>query len=1133
MTETQLSTGAQQVGVRAGYRLHDVELFNWGTFDKRVWRMSLDGHTSLLTGDIGSGKSTLVDALTTLLLPAHKVAYNKAAGAESKERTLRSYVEGHYKSERNESTGTSRAIGLRDHRSYAVILAVFVNEGFDETVTLAQVFHQKDRAGQPDRFFVTSDKRLSIETDFTDFGSDLNELRRRLRAAGAVIATGYPEYSRQMRKQLGIRSEQALDLFHQTVSMKSVGNLTEFVRSHMLEPADATERVRAIVGHFEDLTKAHAAVRRAKDQLEALGPLVATADRYDDALARRSALENQRDAVRLYFAELRIALLTGEIAEHGTARENLRRAASDAERERDALSQARDRLIEERAAAGGDRIGELERMATDARRDEEDRRARRSRFTAQLAAADLEPVDDAAAFARLPAGISEQRAALEHSRTQLVEQTTDLLRRRNDLQRSSAEIRGELESLAGRRNNLPLSHLDIRAQLSRDLRLDAESLPFAGELIDVTDGFERWRGAAERVLRGFALSLLVPQDHYPAVARWTNERRLTYAREDGTTRGMRLVYERVPHRHVRLQPPAFDGLRLAETLDVAPGAFERYLRDQLTRRADHLCAESLDEFREAQRAVTMQGQVRSGDRHEKDDRSRIDDPRTWVLGWANQRKIDALTEQLVTAQTEYSAIQTELTQLEEQRSVADARLTALGVLEQFPEWRELDWAEARSRAAAAEQERRQLLDSSIRLMEIERLRSDNETNTTAIRGQLEKLQGEISVLDHRIEQAGDARTQEKGFVDSQSLEMLDAARAAYDDLGRRLGNRAPTRADDCSATAADMTARFQRDIDRLNKEIGGFATSLQSYMNDVRRRWPEATTEMDASTEARGGFRAFRDRVADDDLPAFEEEFKRQLNTNTIRELAGFAAWLRRQSDEIHTRVSRINEALGAVPFNEGRYITLVAERTVNQEVQAFRTELRAATDDALNADDDRYSEQRFLQVQRILERLRGRETHTEADKAWTRRVTDVRNWFTFAASERFIETDEEWEHYSDSDGKSGGQKEKLAYTILAASLAYQFGLEWGAETARDFRFAVIDEAFGRGSDLSTRFALQLFAALGLQLLIVTPLQKVHVIEPYVRAIGFVDNPARSYSRLHTLTIEEFHERRAVGTQSR
>ena len=72
---------------------------------------------SLLTGDIGSGKSTLVDAVTTLLLPANRIAYNKAAGAESKERTLRSYVLGHYKSERNEVTGPSSPVALRDTSS--------------------------------------------------------------------------------------------------------------------------------------------------------------------------------------------------------------------------------------------------------------------------------------------------------------------------------------------------------------------------------------------------------------------------------------------------------------------------------------------------------------------------------------------------------------------------------------------------------------------------------------------------------------------------------------------------------------------------------------------------------------------------------------------------------------------------------------------------------------------------------------------------------------------------------------------------------------------------------------------------------------------------------------------------------
>ncbi len=68
---------------RVGFRLDRLEVLNWGTFDKRVWRLTLAGRNGLLTGDIGSGKSTLVDAITTLLVPAHRVAYNKAAGADA------------------------------------------------------------------------------------------------------------------------------------------------------------------------------------------------------------------------------------------------------------------------------------------------------------------------------------------------------------------------------------------------------------------------------------------------------------------------------------------------------------------------------------------------------------------------------------------------------------------------------------------------------------------------------------------------------------------------------------------------------------------------------------------------------------------------------------------------------------------------------------------------------------------------------------------------------------------------------------------------------------------------------------------------------------------------------------------
>ena len=131
-----------------GSRLQRLEVYNWGTFDREVWTLDVGGRNALLTGDIGSGKSTLVDAITTLLLPAHKISYNRAAGADTRERDLRSYVEGHYKSERNETTGVSKPVGMRDASTFSVILGVFTNLDFSTTVTLAQVFRPRE-PGQP------------------------------------------------------------------------------------------------------------------------------------------------------------------------------------------------------------------------------------------------------------------------------------------------------------------------------------------------------------------------------------------------------------------------------------------------------------------------------------------------------------------------------------------------------------------------------------------------------------------------------------------------------------------------------------------------------------------------------------------------------------------------------------------------------------------------------------------------------------------------------------------------------------------------------------------------------------------------------------------------------------------------
>ena len=54
---------------QVGHRLQYMELLNWGTFNNKIWKITPEGENSLLTGAVGSGKSTVFDALTCLLVP--------------------------------------------------------------------------------------------------------------------------------------------------------------------------------------------------------------------------------------------------------------------------------------------------------------------------------------------------------------------------------------------------------------------------------------------------------------------------------------------------------------------------------------------------------------------------------------------------------------------------------------------------------------------------------------------------------------------------------------------------------------------------------------------------------------------------------------------------------------------------------------------------------------------------------------------------------------------------------------------------------------------------------------------------------------------------------------------------------
>jgi len=1066
-----------------GFRLGRVEVLNWGTFHARVWRIEPGGENALLTGDIGSGKSTLVDALTTLLVPPRKITYNKAAGAEARERSLYSYVRGEYRSVSNELTGGAQAQSLRADNSYSVILAVFADQVAERQVTLAQVFWTKEGERNPDRFYVVSSDKLTITEDFTGFGEDIRNLRKRLRGDRRVaLFDSFEEYSSRLRRELGVPHSQALDLFYQTVSMKSVGNLTEFVRRHMLEPDDTDDRIRALIANFENLNHAHDAVVRARDQIERLAPLAADGERLEAQEAHVAALRRAREALAAWFAGHRAGLLEKQIEQ---LEFDKKKWEQQLEAQRTLLEELSRRRAELQAAIerqGGGRIREID--ATIAQRHTERGRQRADdedyrRLCTSLA---VKPGTTLETFLGSTRAAESRRGEVEVDKQQLDRLAIDKAVELKSSSERDKALWDEIHSLESRASNIPADNIRIRAALAEALGVNPEDLPFAGELLQVRAEASAWEGAIERLLHGFALNLLVPEALYAQVSYYVDRTHL---------RG-RLVYLRVRDELQRRTVRSFSPQSVVRKLSIKPDSgFYTFLERELADQFDYTCCENLEEFRRLQRALTMSGLIKTNDRrHEKDDRHRIEDRSRYVLGWDNRAKLKALRSEQNELRRRLLAMEGERDELDRRRETREQELRAADRLLELKDFSRIDWRGTAAAIQRLEDEKRALEDSDdqLRTLRTQLAQLDEEYGHADGQKQ-ETTRRQGSTLD-RLSEANDdcrnARADEGVLSESERIvnaPLLDAWRRQV------LGDEA------LELRSLDSQQRRIRDalqakIDADDKAAQRLRERIVEQMQRYKAAYPAETAEMDARTEALPEYRRRLQVLREDDLPRFEAKFKELLNKETINSMAAFQAHLQKRRHEINERIRVINASLASIEYDrsQGTYIELVSLASPDAEVRDFQTDLR----DCISGGDDNgelYTEHKFLQVKALVERLNGRQGQADLDARWRTKVTDVRNWLEFGAKERWRADGGEREFYRDSSGKSGGQKEKLAYTILAAALAYQFGLGDTHSRKRHFRFVVIDEAFGRGSDDRTRYGLELFRTLDLQLLVVTPLQ--------------------------------------------
>lgn len=1110
-------------GALPGFRLHRLELLNWGTFHQGIRTFRLDGANSLLTGDIGSGKSTVVDAITTLLLPANKIEYNKAAGAQKKERSLMSYVRGFHKSARSAGGEYSKPVALRGTGTLTVVLGVFHNAVLDKSVTLAVTLWAMQEAGQPSRFYSLAESDQSIAADFTNFGQDPAKLKKKLRAAGVTVHDSFDPYAAAFKRQFGISGNQAMELFHRTVSMKQVENITSFVRTNMLEDDDVAARIGNLIHHFDDLKKAHDAVLRAKDQIALLTPIRDGSAQHARLTGEDELARTQRDQLHPWFTDQRLTLSLDHQAELERTGVRLREDSAKLAAEMTRLRHELSAVQEDIRTNGGGRIAAID---ADLTRLTEESRAQRTRFDNYAAAAaglGLRTPEDRVLYDSNRSRLAEVEAALGAQSDQLQERRTELGMERKSLTERDSGIRAELASLQSRTSLLPSGQLELRRRVSVGTGIPENALPYAGELLRVRDGEAEWEGAAERTLHGFALSLLVPSEHYAAVSGWVDANNL---------RG-RLVYLKIGESYA---PKAAGPGTLAAKIAIKQGTpFRDFLLDELGSRFDYFCCENLDDFRRYPKALTRNGQLKGGrGRHEKDDRRDLADRRNYVLGWDNHDKISGFLAEQEEVRGKLQLVGTQLAKINDSLGALGRQNQQLGTIRAVTEFAEINWQHTGRRIEELREEKRGLESANDVLRQL----TDKESAVTEALGRLEEKSGKLrerfgaNEKDTKdiAEAIGECRTI---LADNPLTDDAGVLATIAQLAGAVLGEKALTYKNTGTVEEA-VRSGLQARIDALSKRIATAATRTVGLMSDFRNRYPNETTEIDASLEAAGDFNRLLEQLEDNDLPRFEAHFKDSLTQNTIHEVVAFNAFLDSRRQDIVNRIGEINLSLAGIEYNAGRHIQLEHQNTTDLDVRQFGMDLRACSEGTIG-DEEQYSEQKYLQVARLIERFRGRDGYTTLDERWTAKVTDVRNWFTFSASEKWTETGEEFEHFTDSGGKSGGQKEKLAYTILAAALAFQFGLGTGqgagasgrkSGAGRSFRFVVIDEAFGRGSDESARYGLELFQRMKLQLLIVTPLQKIHVIEPFVAHVGFVANTNGDDSQLRNMTIQEYRDER-------
>ncbi|AHC23976.1 MULTISPECIES: ATP-binding protein [Mycobacteriaceae] len=1106
------------------FHLSRLQVINWGVFDG-YHSIPINAGGSLIAGSSGSGKSSLLDAISLGFLPFNRRNFNAsgdntAAGSSAGRRTVDKYVRGAW-GQRSDG-GTSQVMYLRgDGTTWSAVAVTYTsNTGRTITGLVLKWLTGESRSDSSSRF-VLGDGDLDIEGVCNRwaagrFDSKVFTDSRGERSDGASHGWRFStkvesQYLAQLYAAIGIRaSEAAQQLLGKAKSLKSVGGLEQFVRDFMLDEPDSLSRLPEALKQIDPLVEARELLAVAQRKRKVLGDIEAIQLRYASEssdlgiidLVDMPMVRAHTDHQRLQQCPAQIESLDGTIDQLENEYGDITRQLNLAKAEGDALNA--------QISGASASIGPLQSQVAAAEAQAEEVTRRYAAYAEMVRAHGAEVPETADEFWNLREELSKQAAGLAVQLDRGRESSTDAEYAQKAARMARDHAAKELKRVEHVGSALPEFAVAMREHICTTLGIDPSALPYVAELMDLRPEENRWRAAVEKVLRSVGLRLLVPDQHYAKVLRFVNENNM---------RGRLALHQvRVNAPDRRPEPNTLAG-KLFVVNPSHPCAAEAL--DVLAAAGDHICVDSPDLFARFRRAVTDTGLYKDSDRLAiKDDRRPLK-PSEYIYQGDITAKLDALTAELAEAEEVFAAARTAADEIAAGRQHwRDQAAACKAICEQFPQWSHIDTETADGHADRLREQYELLLADNPDVEALSTRAEECWNDIQVLMTRRGAIQTRRDDLDSRRTRLLDLQDRlDPAAVSEQATELLNRY-AAQIPVSLELLNPEPYR--------EALFNAIRRERDRLTESRRRSHDELARIIATYDSSFPDAIpNDSDDLDERVHDYVAVCRHIDERELPDAYERMMRLITEQAPDAILTLHRIAEQEARRIAEQIERVNTGLGAVEFNRGTRLTLRATprslTAVTELTEIVKAISRRIAEVGLG--DKKAILEQYADILRLRNRLAG---NTPEDRVWTRDALDVRNRFTFDCAEWDVRTEELIRTHSNAGDNSGGEQEKLMAFCLAGALSFNLANPDSGDNKPVFAQLMLDEAFSKSDPQFAQQALQAFRKFGFQLVIVATVQNATTIQPYIDGVVMVSKTeasgrnARPVAHVTTKTISDF-----------